>query len=471
MEGPKIEEVLTYLDENFDNDLKAVQDFMRMKSISATGEGIRETAERVKEMIEECGGTSELIETPGNPIVYGRIDEKAEHTLLIYSMYDVLPAEEPDWISDPWAAEIHPFRDYGDCIIGRGAVNTKGPTVAFFRAIKAYKKIAGKLPVNLVFLIEGEEELSSKSLQEFLEVNKDKFKDCDAMFFPSFGEENRIASIFMGVKGIVSFELKSKGGDWGGPTDRGIHGAFAAWVANPVWRMTKALSSMIGENENEILIDGFYDGILPLEKEKDEALTASADLLDEEEWKTAYDVKKFKWDLTGLDLWKKMLTVPTLNIDGIKGGYIGDGSKTLLPHEVTVKMDIRLVPGMKPDEMLKKVRKHLDSRGFQDIEIEEYGKPYDPSSVPYHSSSVQTLKKTYELMGTRPQIWPWNPGSAPYFLFEKILGIPYVTGGMGHGSRQHSSNEYCTVKGVLDFEKSMIYYLKLFPEYADSKKK
>lgn len=98
MEGPKIEEVLTYLDENFDNDLKAVQDFMRMKSISATGEGIRETAERVKEMIEECGGTSELIETPGNPIVYGRIDEKAEHTLLIYSMYDVLPAEEPDWI-------------------------------------------------------------------------------------------------------------------------------------------------------------------------------------------------------------------------------------------------------------------------------------------------------------------------------------------------------------------------------------
>ena len=141
MEGPKIEEVLTYLDENFDNDLKAVQDFMRMKSISATGEGIRETAERVKEMIEECGGTSELIETPGNPIVYGRIDEKAEHTLLIYSMYDVLPAEEPDWISDPWAAEIHPFRDYGDCIIGRGAVNTKGPTVAFFRAIKAYKKL------------------------------------------------------------------------------------------------------------------------------------------------------------------------------------------------------------------------------------------------------------------------------------------------------------------------------------------
>lgn len=251
------------------------------------------------------------------------------------------------------------------------------------------------------------------------------------MFFPSFGEENRIASIFMGVKGIVSFELKSKGGDWGGPTDRGIHGAFAAWVANPVWRMTKALSSMIGENENEILIDGFYDGILPLEKEKDEALAASADLLDEEEWKTAYDVKKFKWDLTGLDLWKKMLTVPTLNIDGIKGGYIGEGSKTLLPHEVTVKMDIRLVPGMKPDEMLKKVRKHLDSRGFQDIEIEEYGKPYDPSSVPYHSSSVQTLKKTYELMGTRPQIWPWNPGSAPYFLFEKILGIPYVTGGMG----------------------------------------
>ncbi len=466
METKEIKAVLDYLEDNFEKDLLAIRKFLRMKSISATGEGIRETADAVKEMIEETGGRAELIETPGNPIVYGKLDEGAEYTLLIYSMYDVLPAEEPDWISDPWEAEIHPFRDYGDCIIARGAVNTKGPTAAFFRALQAYRKVMGKLPVNLVFLIEGEEELSSKSLQEFLEVNKEKFAGCDAMFFPSFGEENRIASIFMGVKGIISFELKAKGGAWGGPTDRGIHGAFAAWVGNPVWRLIKALSSMVGKDEKEILVDGFYDGILSLDREKEEALTASRDLLDEQEWKTAYDVDKFKWELEGLELWKKMLTVPTLNIDGIKGGYIGEGSKTLLPHEATVKMDIRLVPGMDPNAMLGKLRKHLDSLGYEDIEITEYGKAYYPSSVPYYSSSVQTLKRMYELMGVRPQIWPWNPGSAPYYLFEKILGIPYVTGGMGHGSRQHSSNEYCTVKGVLDFEKSMIYYLRLFPEIA-----
>lgn len=106
-------------------------------------------------MIIRAGGTSELLETPGNPIVYGRMDEGADYTLLIYSMYDVLPAEEEDWISDPWMAKIHPFRDYGDCIIGRGAVNTKGPTAAFFRALMAYRKLREKLPVNLVFLIEG----------------------------------------------------------------------------------------------------------------------------------------------------------------------------------------------------------------------------------------------------------------------------------------------------------------------------
>ena len=194
-------------------------------------------------------------------------------------------------------------------------------------------------------------------------------------------------------------------------------------------------------------------------------------MMDENEWKTSYDVKKFKWDLEGPELWKKMLTVPTLNIDGIKGGYIGEGSKTLLPHEASVKMDIRLVPGMEPKDMISKLRHHLDSHGFADIEIQEFGKAYYPSSVPYSSSSVQTLKRMYEMMGTRPQIWPWNPGSAPYYLFERILGIPYVTGGMGHGSRQHSSNEYCTVKGVLDFEKSMIYYLSLFPEIADETKK
>ena len=471
MKTEDIKDVLDFLEQNFSEDLKEVQKFMRLKSISATGEGIRETAETVRDLIIQEGGVAELLETPGNPIVYGRMDEGAEYTLLIYSMYDVLPAEEPDWLSDPWEAEIHSFRDYGECIIGRGAVNTKGPTIAFFRALHAYRQIKEKLPVNLVFLIEGEEELSSESLQNFLEENKEKFSDCDAMFFPSFGEENRVASIFMGVKGIISLELTARGGEWGGPTERGIHSAFAAWVANPVWRLVKALSTMIGENENEILIDGFYDGILPLTQEKEEALRESCDLMDENEWKTSYAVKKFKWDLEGLELWKKMLTVPTLNIDGIKGGYIGEGSKTLLPHEASVKMDIRLVPGMEPEDMISKLRRHLDSHGFSDIEIQEFGKAYYPSSVPYYSSSVQTLKRMYEMMGARPQIWPWNPGSAPYYLFERILGIPYVTGGMGHGSRQHSSNEYCTVKGVLDFEKSMIYYLSLFPEIADETKK
>lgn len=273
----------------------------------------------------------------------------------------------------------------------------------------------------------------------------------------------------MGVKGIVSFELKAKGGSWGGgPTDRGIHGAFAAWVSNPVWRLVRALSTMIGDDEKEILIDNFYDGILQLDKEKETALMNSKDLLDEEEWRKAYDIERFKWDLDGgVELWKKMLTVPTLNIDGIKGGYIGEGSKTLLPHEAIVKMDIRLVPGMDVKGMLGKIRAHLDKHGYEDIEIKEYGKAYYPSSVPYNSTSVQTLKKMYEMMGVRPQIWPWNPGSAPYYLFEQILGIPYVTGGMGHGSRQHSSNEYCTVKGILDFEKSMIYYLRLFPEVSN----
>ncbi len=141
MELNEVKDIFEYLEENFSNDLAKTQEFLRTKSISATGgEGIQETAELVKDLIIEVGGTSEVIETPGHPIVYGKLDEGAEYTLLIYSMYDVLPADEPDWISDPWAAEIHEFRDYGECIIARGAVNTKAPTISFFNAIKAYKK-------------------------------------------------------------------------------------------------------------------------------------------------------------------------------------------------------------------------------------------------------------------------------------------------------------------------------------------
>jgi len=290
---------------------------------------------------------------------------------------------------------------------------------------------------------------------------KDLFKDCDAMLFPWFGEENDVATIRLGTKGIIYFELICKGGEWGGPTEEAIHGSFAGWVKNPVWRLISALNSMVGKDETQIKIKGFYDNIEPLSENDNKALEDSYKYLDEKIWKKNYNVKKFKWKEKGINLWKKLYSTPTININGITGGFIGEGTKTVLPSEATAKMDIRLVPKMDPDRITNLLREHLDKKGYNDIKIDIKHKYY-PSKINYNSSTAQTLIKVCEKMGKPYRVIPLSQGSAPYDIIEKELNIPYIMGGLGHGSNEHVSNEYCTVKGILDFEKSMVLFLKLF---------
>lgn len=454
-----LDRVLKNLEENFDEDLNRVRDFLKIPSISYTGEGIVATANRVKEMIEELGGQSEVVETKGHPVVFGEIDEGNEHTLLIYGMYDVMPTDEEGWTVDPWSAEIKDLPKFGPCIVNRGAVNTKGPLGAFFNTLRAFKDVNGKLPVNLLFAIEGEEEMGSRNFPWFLEQYKEKLAKAEAVLFPFFDQDEAgTPSITLGTKGLLYFELISKGGEWGGPTSRGIHGSFNAWVKNPAWRLVKALSTLVDEDEN-ILVEDLLKDVSPLVPEEKQILKEQIDegIFDEQVFLENYDVKRFKYEGKGLDVWEKLFSRPQLNIDGIFSGYSGPETKTLLPHIATAKVDVRMVPHMEPDEVVQAIRDQLDRHGFSDIEMKVYNKYYW-SKVSVQEKVVQSMINTYKQMGKEPQIWPLNPGSAPYYVFERYLNIPYVTGGMGHGARQHSSDEYCTVQGVLDFEKSMAIF-------------
>lgn len=467
----KIDQVLHYLEENFDADLNRVRDFLRVPSVSYTGEGINETAHLVKDMIAEIGGIAEVVKTKGHPVVFGEIDEGNEHTLLVYGMYDVMPTDEEGWTVDPWGAEIKDLPDFGPCIINRGAVNTKGPLGAFFNTLRAFKEVNGKLPVNLLFAIEGEEEMGSRNFPWFLEQYKDKLSKAEAVLFPFFDQDEvGTPSLTLGTKGMLYFELTSQGGEWGGPTERGIHGSFNAWVKNPAWRLVKALGTLIDEDEN-ILVEDLLKDVSPLIPKEKELLEKQIDeeLFDEQVFLENYAVKKLKYDGSGIDVWEKLFSKPQLNIDGIYSGYSGPETKTLLPHIATAKVDVRMVPHMEPDEVVEAIRKHLDKHGFSDIEMKVYNKYYW-SKVSIDEHAVQSMISTYRQMGKEPQIWPINPGSAPYYVFERYLNIPYVTGGMGHGARQHSSDEYCTVQGVLDFEKSMAIFFENYLKAVEDKK-
>lgn len=450
-----------HLEERFSQTLSQVQAFLRHPSISYTGEGIAETARQVADMIVGLGGTAELVATPGHPIVYGEVDSGASQTLLIYGMYDVMPADEPGWIVDPWGAQVQDFMGLGPCVIARGAVNTKGPLAAFFATLEQIKAVEGKLPVNLIFAIEGEEEFGSRNFPAFAREYKEKLKRADAMFFPFFYcDQAGTPTVTLGTKGLCYFELIARGGDWGGPTTRGIHGSYAAWVHNPSWRLIHALACLKSADE-EILVEGLFDDVQQPNAEDLALLKELEEFRDDSLFLQLQEVKRFKYDKQGAELYRHLYFDPTLNINGLVGGFTEEGTKTLLPHQASAKVDIRMVPDMEPEQVVAKVRAHLDRHGFADVELKLHNL-YPWSKVSVSEPVAQALLSAYRELGRKPQVVPLNPGSAPYYVFQRILGMPYIAGGLGHGSRQHSSNEYCTVQGILDFQKSVVAFLHHF---------
>ncbi len=459
------EKIFGILERDFENDLEYVRRFLRQPSVSYTGEGILETARMVQDMIESLGGTADLVSVPGgiHPVVYGKVWSGSPHTILVYGMYDVMPADEQGWIAPPFGAEIHEVEGIGPCVINRGAANTKGPLAGFFTSMRAVQRCCGSLPLNLIFVIEGEEEYGSRSLPSLFSSHLSELKEAEAAIFPFFGcDKKGIPAIRLGTKGLLYFELTCQGGDWGGPVGRAIHGSNNVWIASPVWKLIQALSTMEDEEENITIDDFFEDVIGPTEEDKElcETLARSSDLSSELE---ALNAVKFKKDLDAKDLYLYAHTQPQLNIDGISAGYTGSGTKTVLPSEATAKMDIRLVPNMDPDKTASAIRNHLDDHGFKEVEMKVINK-YPWSKVSLHEHIVQALINACAQLGAPPRVYPLNIGSAPFYLFDRVLGIPYAFGGMGHGDRQHSSNEYFSIPGFLEFEKSMVLLIKNYGE-------
>jgi acetylornithine deacetylase/succinyl-diaminopimelate desuccinylase-like protein len=457
----ELSRVYAHIDEHFDRHLDRVRAFVRQPSISGEGLGMKEMAALVASSIQELGGRSEVVATSGWPVVYGEINAGAPRTMLLYGMYDVQPVAGEDWIVPPFGGEIvDDFEGLGPCLVNRGAANQKGPLAGAFNALASMKAVQGKLPVNIKFVVEGEEELGSRHLPEFITRNKDRLR-ADGTFFPAFSQDRKGKPIlWLGVKGIVFIEMTCRGADWGGPTTRGIHGSQGAWIASPAWRMVHALATMTGPDER-IAIDGFYQNVKPPLPEDEEVMSALAKTFDPDLVLRGNDVRRFKHNVKGVDLLRRYLFDPLLNIDGIAGGHYGPGSKTLLPHEVVAKMDVRLVPDMEPDEVHRKLRAHLRKISCEDFEVKiEEGYPWARMSP--KAAISQAMIRTLRSFGREPEVWPNIAGSAPFYLFQRVLGQPFTMGGMGHGGRQHSPNEYATVDGMRLFEKSVAHFVHEF---------
>jgi len=254
-----LHDIYDAIEVEFKDHLKSCRDFLRQKSVSATGNGIKETANIIRGFIEELGGDVEYEGDPAYPIVYGRVDRNKKNTLIIYGMYDVQPAEESNWISPPFEAKIHTLPNLGECIVARGAVNSKGALCGVFNVLRMINRM-GDLPLNIIFTIEGEEEIGSPHFEEFILKRQKELRGNGAVDFDFSQDSVGNVSMHLGLKGIVYIDLICRGGKKGGPTETSLHGSDSAWISSPVWRLIYALSSLTDEREN-IKIPGLYENV------------------------------------------------------------------------------------------------------------------------------------------------------------------------------------------------------------------
>jgi acetylornithine deacetylase/succinyl-diaminopimelate desuccinylase-like protein len=455
MEEP-VQSIFDHIDSHFDEHVAEVQRYLRQPSISAQNLGMQECAEMTAEYLRAVGADARLVPLEGgHPVVYGTLrSNSSDRALLIYNMYDVQPIEPLEgWQSPPWEAAIVDGK-----IIARGALNSKGPLMAFINAVQSIRSVTGDVPVNMMFLIDGEEEMGSLHLPQFIDAYQDELKQADAMYFHMPSEMTKgHPQVILGFKGNAYFEVELKLREFD------VHSMSAPVVRNPVWRLIWALSSMRGPDD-KIVIDGFYDNVRPPSQDDLDLLPGIVDVYGPEGLATKFHLDdSYRVKLTGPDFVQELMFTPTLNIDGFLAGYTGQGAKTIVPASAMAKLDARLVPDMTVDEVLGKIRKHLDKNGFEDIEV-RFVTGYGPAKTDVNSPVAQAAIRAVEKMGVKPAVAPLLPGSAPEAMFaDPPLSLPFVVSGLGHGWLMHAPNEYFEVEGVRACEKSAVAFLY---EYA-----
>lgn len=460
MQGFAPEEVYRALDSRFPAAFEYAKKILCQPSVSATGEGIQECAEMVRGMMAEIGCKTRTWSKGGYPLVIGELDVGAPITLVEYEMYDVQPVGDLSaWMSPPFAATIHELPGVGKAVVARGSTNSKGALANHLFTWKTIRDI-DEMPVNLKILAEGEEEISSHNFIEYIRTHPRELK-ADAAIANDYSEDLRgVPTICLGVKGCVYLTIWSRGNPKaGGPMDSEIHSSNAVWIGSPVWRLVSALNTLIDADQRPAIDGVWADVVSP--SQKDLAMVKElAKKFDPKAWLEEERTAKFKYDLPNDKLLLKYLFEPTVNICGIYAGYIDHGgTKTVLPHEAYAKIDIRLVKDMTVDGTLRKLRAHLKKRGFDDLRIDVHG-PYGPAKTDPDSWIAKAAIETVQAHGKEPEVWPSSGGTMPAFAFDQYLKLPWVSTGLGHGSRAHAPNEYASLEGMKRFmagEASLVY--------------
>ncbi|HEX7034562.1 MAG TPA: M20/M25/M40 family metallo-hydrolase [Pseudomonadales bacterium] len=432
--------------------IQRIRDWIALPSIAAENRNMPEGAEYMAELAREAGfDQAEIVPTDGHPGVYATMDNGAARTLALYFMYDVKQFDPAEWSSPPLEGRIVDKPGFGRAIVGRGAVNQKGPEATLLAALHAMRAAGVKPPVNLVLVAEGEEEIGSPHFHQVVRRPDimASLKKAEGIFIPaSWQDVNGNVDVNLGSKGIVELELVASGERWGRGPKRDIHSSLKAMVDSPAWRLVQALQTLVTADGNTPAIDGWFENVRPL-TEREKALIAEiAKNADEASEKKLLGVERWIDDLPYRQALERLASQPTVNIEGLVAGYTGPGGKTILPGRAVAKLDLRLVPNQTRDEAVRKLRAHLDKRGFEDVEVNVTG-GYDPTETAENSRIIQAELATYRRAGVNATLNPRLAGSWPGAVFTAPpLSLPAGHFGLGHGGGAHAPDEYYVVEST-----------------------
>src|SRR3979490_648508 len=444
--------VLAQIPKMHAENLKRLQDWIALPSSAAENRNFPQGPDYMAKLALDAGFTGvKLIPTSGKPGGFGKIDAGARTTLALYFMYDVKQFIPEEWSSPPLEGRLVQKAGLGTVCMRGGAVSQKGPGNSFLSALMAFKAAGKKLPVNLVLVCEGEEEIASPHFHEVIanpevlaEVNR-----CVGVFMPEAGQDREGGvQVALGAKGVVELELISSGEKWGRGPSHDVHSSLEAQVDSPTWHLVQALNILVEKDGHTPAVEGFFDKAKPLTAAQEQMIRERAAKTAEATVKQVLGVQHWVHDKSWVDSLMLLESRPTINIEGLVAGYTGPGGKTVLPHKAVAKIDMRLVPDMTAADTLAKLKAHLAKHGFADIEVNMSG-GYDPTQTDPASKLIQTQNATYRKLGLDPQLWPRSAGSWPGYVFtDAPLKLPAGHFGLGHGTGAHAPDEYYLIESA-----------------------
>lgn len=441
----------SYLKEHSHDAQTLLEQLARQPSVAAQNLGMAEMADMVERLLSETGfATQRLYADGAPPFIYGELKGTSDYTVLLYNHYDVQPPEPFElWNTPPFEPTVR-----NGSLYARGVSDNKSEFAARLTAIRALLAVNGSLPVTLRWIIEGEEEVGSPHFGAMAQKYSELLKANGCLWEGSSFDVSGRPEASLGAKGLLYVQLDIAG------TGIDAHSGNAPILPSAAWRLVQALASLRSP-DGRVLIPGFYDAVRPPTSQQQQALYEQTD--EEEALREAYGITTFNDNLTGVELRKRYSFSPTCNIAGLLSGYTGEGTKTVLPAKAMAKIDFRLVPDQTPEDILAKLRAHLEKQGYSDIRVTVFGRaqPTVSSMDDPFVRRVLSIAESFE--GTKPSITPISGGSLPLLEpLTRYVGLPGLSapGNASYwASAAHAPNEHIRLE---DLERAVRFNCHMF---------